>query len=42
MIRFSPEICHNLEAALQRKWLETNGLGGFESSKMLELTPIAA
>jgi hypothetical protein len=42
MIRFSPEICHNSEAALQREWLATNGLGGFASSKMLELTRLAA
>jgi len=42
MIRFSPEICHNLEAALQREWLETTGLGGCASSKLLELTHLAA
>src|SRR5205823_13310474 len=37
MIHFGPEICHNLEAALQREWLETNGLGGFASSTILGL-----
>ena len=37
MIHFGPESCHNLEAALQREWLETNGLGGFASSTILGL-----
>ena len=37
MIHFGPEICHNLEAALQHEWLETNGLGGFASSTILGL-----
>ena len=37
MIHFGPEICHNIEAALQREWLETNGLGGFASSTILGL-----
>jgi len=37
MIHFGPEICHNVEAALQREWLETNGLGGFASSTILGL-----
>ena len=37
MIHFGPEICHNLEAALQREWLETNGLGGFASSTLIGL-----
>ena len=31
MIRFGSEICTNLDAALSREWLETNGLGGFAS-----------
>src|SRR5262249_59116223 len=35
MIHCGPEICHNLEAALQREWLKTNGLGGFSSSTIL-------
>ena len=42
MIHFGPEICHNLEAALQREWWETKGLGDFASSKMLRLTHLAA
>src|SRR5262245_65006991 len=37
MIHFGPEICHDVEAALQREWLETNGLGGFASSTILGL-----
>jgi predicted glycogen debranching enzyme len=32
MIQLGREICNNLEAALAREWLETNGLGGFASS----------
>lgn len=35
MIRFGPENCHNLEAALQREWLKTIGRGDFASSKRL-------
>ena len=31
MIRFTEEICGNLDAALRREWLETNGIGGFAS-----------
>jgi predicted glycogen debranching enzyme len=31
MIRFGEEICTNLDAALRREWLETNGLGGYAS-----------
>jgi predicted glycogen debranching enzyme len=31
MIRFAEEICTDLDAALRREWLETNGLGGFAS-----------
>lgn len=37
MIQFGQEICRNLEAALQREWLETNGLGGFASSTIVGL-----
>jgi predicted glycogen debranching enzyme len=32
MIEFNKETCGNLDAALRREWLETNGLGGFASS----------
>src|SRR6201997_4183585 len=32
MIRLGQDVCGNLEAALRREWLETNGLGGFASS----------
>jgi predicted glycogen debranching enzyme len=31
-IRFGREICGDFRDALQREWLETNGLGGFASS----------
>jgi predicted glycogen debranching enzyme len=31
-IQFGREICGNLSEALQREWIETNGLGGFASS----------
>ena len=37
VIRFGPEVCHNLESALRREWLETNGLGGFSSSTIIGL-----
>nr|MBA3442241.1 glycogen debranching enzyme N-terminal domain-containing protein [Pyrinomonadaceae bacterium] len=37
MIRFGKEICRNLEDALTREWLETNGLGGFASSTITNL-----
>jgi glycogen debranching enzyme len=31
------DMCSDLDAALRRKWLETNGLGGFASSIILGL-----
>jgi predicted glycogen debranching enzyme len=34
MINFGPEVCANFEAATQREWLETNGLGGYASSTL--------
>lgn len=37
MIEFDQEICRNLDKALQREWLETNGLGGFASSTIVGL-----
>src|SRR2546428_10206109 len=37
MIQFKPEICRDLDAALRREWLETNGLGGFASSTIVGL-----
>jgi glycogen debranching enzyme len=30
-LRIGPETCHDLDAALSREWLLTNGLGGFAS-----------
>jgi len=30
-LRIGPEICHDLDPALSREWLVTNGLGGFAS-----------
>ena len=35
MIRFKQSEFGDLDAALQREWLETNGLGGFASSSIL-------
>jgi glycogen debranching enzyme len=26
-LRFGPADCHNLQAAIRREWIETNGLG---------------
>jgi len=37
MIQFERETCRDLDAALQREWLETNGLGGFASSTVIGL-----
>ena len=37
MIQFTKETCGDLEAALRREWLETNGLGGFASSTIVGL-----
>jgi predicted glycogen debranching enzyme len=37
MIEFNRETCGNLDAALRREWLETNGLGGFASSTITGL-----
>ncbi|HEX8888644.1 MAG TPA: amylo-alpha-1,6-glucosidase [Pyrinomonadaceae bacterium] len=37
MIRFDQDICGNLDEALAREWLETNGLGGFASSTIAGL-----
>jgi predicted glycogen debranching enzyme len=37
MIQFKKDICANLDAALGREWLETNGLGGFASSTIVGL-----
>src|SRR5258707_13069465 len=32
MIEIDQESCRNLETAMSREWLETNGIGGFSSS----------
>ena len=37
MIHFEQETCGNLDAALRREWLETNGTGGFASSTIIGL-----
>src|SRR3984893_15427944 len=37
MIQFKRETSGDLEAALRREWLETNGLGGFASSTIVGL-----
>ena len=37
MIEFTKEVCGELDAALRREWLETNGLGGFASSTIVGL-----
>jgi predicted glycogen debranching enzyme len=33
-LRIGPEICHDLDAALSREWLVTNGLGGYASGTL--------
>jgi predicted glycogen debranching enzyme len=37
MIEIDQEGCRNLETALSREWLETNGIGGFSSSTITGL-----
>lgn len=37
MIQYGREICSNLDDALKREWLETNGIGGFASSTIVGL-----
>ena len=37
MIEFKQETCGDLEAALRREWLETDGIGGFASSTIVSL-----
>jgi predicted glycogen debranching enzyme len=37
VIQFKREICGDLEGAVRREWLETNGLGGFASSTIIGL-----
>ena len=37
MIQFGEEICADLDAALGKEWLETNGIGGFASSTIIGL-----
>ena len=36
-IRFDRSICSDLQQALRREWLETNGLGGFAGSSIVGL-----
>jgi predicted glycogen debranching enzyme len=37
MIQFGKETCGDVDAALGKEWLETNGLGGFASSTIIGL-----
>src|SRR5438132_14386395 len=37
MIQFGKDTCGDLDAALRREWLETNGIGGFASSTIVGL-----
>jgi len=37
MLRFDHSICGDLDRALRREWLETNGIGGFASSTIVGL-----
>src|SRR2546423_5507362 len=32
-LHLDPQICRNVEAAIGREWLVTNGLGGYASGK---------
>lgn len=35
MIYFGLDVCHDLDQALKKEWLETNGLGGYASSTIV-------
>src|SRR2546427_10523026 len=35
MIRFGRELCNDLDAASEREWIVTNGIGGFASSTVI-------
>ena len=37
MIRLDQKVCRDLDVALTKEWLETNGLGGFASSTIIGL-----
>src|SRR5262245_15606997 len=37
MIEFDQTVCGNIDTAISREWLETNGLGGFASSTIAGL-----
>lgn len=37
MLRFDHSMCADLDQALRREWLETNGIGGFASSTIVGL-----
>src|SRR5450755_1878881 len=37
MIQFRKDVCSDLDGALRREWLETNGIGGFASSTIVGL-----
>ena len=37
MIEFTQEVCSDLDRALRREWLETNGIGGFAASSVAGL-----
>ena len=36
MIRFGEDVCGNLDSAVRREWLETNGIGRFASGTINE------
>jgi len=38
MIEIDQDSCRNLETALSREWLDTNGIGGFSSSTIVGWT----
>ena len=41
MIQFNKEIIYNLDSAISREWLETNGLGGFSWSTIIGRDTVA-
>jgi hypothetical protein len=41
MIRFGADVCRNIDSALPREWLETNGIGGLTQAQSMDAIPAA-
>ena len=38
MIEFDRHVCGNFATAIQKEWIETNGIGGYTSSSIIGTT----